>query len=100
VLLVADGITIAWKDVRERVEALDALAPEFSRKKKIQKVLSDYTIPILFARRDFAEQRNAQRDLATTLNAAPLDSRILARLDPLGVASADIDRPEDLTAAR
>ncbi|MEI7605589.1 MAG: hypothetical protein WCJ78_05370, partial [Chloroflexota bacterium] len=40
------------------------------------------------------------RDLATTLNAAPLDSRILARLDPLGVASADIDRPEDLTAAR
>lgn len=40
------------------------------------------------------------RDLVTTLNAAPLDSRILARLDPLGVASADIDRPEDLTAAR
>ncbi len=70
VLLVADGITIAWKDVRERVEALDAIAPEFSLKKKIQKVLSDYTIPILFARRDFAEQRNAQRDLATTLRNA------------------------------
>jgi hypothetical protein len=70
VLLVLDGITIAWKDVRERVEALDELAPEFSRKKKIQKVLSDYTIPVLFARRDFAEQRNAQRELATTLRNA------------------------------
>ncbi len=70
VLLVVDGITIAWKDVRERVEALDELAPEFSRKKKIQKVLSDYTIPVLFARRDFAEQRNAQRELATTLRNA------------------------------
>ena len=36
------------------------------------------------------------RDLAAALGAAPLDSRIVSRLDPLGAALADIDSPEDL----
>lgn len=36
------------------------------------------------------------RDLAAALGAAPLDSRIVSRLDPLGAALADIDAPEDL----
>lgn len=36
------------------------------------------------------------RDLAAALSAAPLDPRIVARLDPLGSALADIDTPDDL----
>ena len=36
------------------------------------------------------------RDLAAALGAAPLDPRIVSRLDPLGAALADIDSPEDL----
>lgn len=36
------------------------------------------------------------RDLAAALSAAPLDPRIVARLDPLGSALADIDTIEDL----
>ncbi len=36
------------------------------------------------------------RDLASALGAAPLDPRIVSRLDPLGSALADIDSPEDL----
>jgi len=36
------------------------------------------------------------RDLAAALGAAPLDPRIVSRLDPLGSALADIDSPEDL----
>ena len=36
------------------------------------------------------------RDLAAALAAAPLDPRIVSRLDPLGAALADIDSPEDL----
>lgn len=44
--------------------------------------------------------RNGQlprlRDLAAALGAAPLDPRIVSRLDPLGAALADIDAPEDL----
>ena len=38
------------------------------------------------------------RDLATALSAVPLDPRIVARLDPLGSALADIDTAEDLAA--
>lgn len=38
------------------------------------------------------------RDLAKVLAAAPLDARIVSRLDPLGAALADIDTPEDLEA--
>jgi len=38
------------------------------------------------------------RDLAAALGAAPLDPRIVGRLDPLGAALADIDSPEDLEA--
>lgn len=36
------------------------------------------------------------RDLAAALDAAPLDARIVDRLDPLGASLADIDAPEDL----
>jgi molybdopterin-guanine dinucleotide biosynthesis protein A len=38
------------------------------------------------------------RDLAAALSAVPLDPRIVARLDPLGSALADIDTAEDLAA--
>ena len=38
------------------------------------------------------------RDLAAALSAVPLDPRIVARLDPLGSALADIDTTEDLAA--
>ena len=38
------------------------------------------------------------RDLAAALYAVPLDPRIVARLDPLGGALADIDTAEDLAA--
>lgn len=36
------------------------------------------------------------RDLAVALDARALDPRLVARLDPLGGALADIDTPEDL----
>ncbi len=38
------------------------------------------------------------RSLAAALSAVPLDPRIVARLDPLGSAFADIDTAEDLAA--
>ena len=38
------------------------------------------------------------RDLAAALSAVPLDTRIVARLDPLGSALADIDTADDLAA--
>ena len=38
------------------------------------------------------------RDLAAALSAVPLDPRIVARLDPLGSALADIDTADDLAA--
>ena len=38
------------------------------------------------------------RDLAAELSAVPLDPRIVARLDPLGGALADIDTADDLAA--
>jgi molybdopterin-guanine dinucleotide biosynthesis protein A len=39
------------------------------------------------------------RDLAAALSAVPLDTRIVARLDPLGSALADIDTADDLAAS-
>lgn len=39
-------------------------------------------------------------DLVSALGARPLDPRLVARLDPLGGAVADIDTPEDLTGTR
>ena len=38
------------------------------------------------------------RDLVAALSATPLDARIVARLDPLGSALADIDTAADLAA--
>ncbi len=38
------------------------------------------------------------RDLTAALSAVPLDPRIVARLDPLGSALADIDTADDLAA--
>lgn len=70
VLLVVDGISIAWKDVQTHVAWLDEIAPEYSLRKKIQKVLPEYTIPVLFARREFGDLRKAQFELATTIRAA------------------------------
>lgn len=70
VLLVVDGISIAWKDVQAHVAWLDEIAPEYSLRKKIQKVLPEYTIPVMFARREFADLRRAQFELATTVRAA------------------------------
>lgn len=70
VLLVVDGITIAWKDVQPHVAWLDEFAPEYSLRKKIQKVLPEYTLPVMFARREFADLRRAQFELATTVRAA------------------------------
>ncbi len=69
-LLVVDGVSIRWSDVAPQVAWLDTLAPEYSLRKKIQKVLSDHTIWVQFARRDFPEQRRQQFELAQTLRAA------------------------------
>jgi hypothetical protein len=70
VLLVVDGVSIRWSDVEQQVAWLDGLAPEYSLRKKIQRTLSDYTLPVLFARRDFAEQRRQLFELAQTVRAA------------------------------
>jgi hypothetical protein len=70
VLLVVDSVSIRWSDVEQQVAWLDGLAPEYSLRKKIQKTLSDYTIPVLFARRDFSEQRRQLFELAQTVRAA------------------------------
>lgn len=69
-LLVVDGVSVHWADVSPQVAWLEGLAPEYSLRKKIQKALSDHAIPVLFARRDFPEQRRQQFELAQTLRAA------------------------------
>lgn len=67
VIVELDGVKITWGDVADQVEWLGDLAPEYSLQKRIQKVLPEYTIPVVFARREFAAQREELQRLAVTL---------------------------------
>ncbi|MEQ1631986.1 MAG: hypothetical protein ABL997_06410 [Planctomycetota bacterium] len=70
VLLVVDDVTITYGDVKDQVEWLDQIAPEYSLRKKIQKVLPEYTLPVMFARREFGPSREKLFELAKTVRAA------------------------------
>lgn len=70
VLLVVDDVTITYGDVKQQVEWLDQIAPEYSLRKKIQKVLPEYTLPVMFARREFGPSREKLFELAKTVRAA------------------------------
>jgi hypothetical protein len=56
-LLVLDGITITFGDVQSGVDYFDTLQTEVSRRTKMQRVLEEFTLPLLFARREYASQR-------------------------------------------
>jgi hypothetical protein len=99
VLLVVDGMRVTFGDVAAQVEWLDTLAPEYSERTKIQKVLAEYTLPLLFARREFAAARGEQLALARTVraacgNSAELDAgtRSLPRRQKR-MSHADVDLP-------
>lgn len=69
-LLELDGLRITWGDVADQVAWLDELAPEYSRQKKVQAVLSEHSIPVQFARREFGARREELHQLAETLRKA------------------------------
>jgi hypothetical protein len=56
-LLVLDGLTITFGDVQSGVDYFDTLQTEVSRRTKMQRVLEEFTLPLMFARREFAPQR-------------------------------------------
>lgn len=79
VLLALDGIEITWGELADRVAWLDELAPEYSLQKKIQALLTDETITMRFARREFGAQREEQRQLAETFRASVGNVQELAK---------------------
>jgi hypothetical protein len=68
-LLQVDGITITFGDVLPMVEFFDTLSREGSRRTKMQRVIEEYTLPLLFARREFQEERKKELAQATGLRA-------------------------------
>ncbi len=85
ILASIDGIDIRFSDLAVPLAFLDALAPEYALRKKVQRALPDFTIPLLFARREFAAQRAEQLELATTVRAA------VGNVDELLAAAKDRD---------
>ena len=69
-LLVVDGVTVTFADVAAQVAFLDKMLPEYDERLKIQNTLTQFTLPLLFARREFAEQRRHQLELARTMRLA------------------------------
>lgn len=69
-LLVVDGVTVTFADIAEPMAFLDRLYPEFNERLKIQKVLTQFTLPLLFARLEFKDQRRQQLGLARTFKLA------------------------------
>ncbi|MGE3175679.1 MAG: hypothetical protein AB7O97_23855 [Planctomycetota bacterium] len=98
-LLVVDGVTVTFADLAPPIDYLERLAPEFSLGHRAQKVLSEYTLPLLFARREFAAERAAQLELARTVraacdNAEELETLSEGRMRRRAVVSrGDVDMP-------
>ncbi len=98
-LLVVDGITVTFADVAEPVAYFDRILPQYDERLKIQKVLTQFTLPLLFARREFAAQRQQQLELARTLrqssgNVAELDRNSIERSRRRAfLVPTDIDPP-------
>ena len=69
-LLVVDGVTVTFADVAAPVAFLDKMLPEYDERLKIQNALTKFTLPLLFARREFAEGRRHQFELAQTMRLA------------------------------
>lgn len=68
-LLVVDGITITFADVQPFVDYLDSIYADHSRRTKIRRILDEYVVPMLLARRAFPEQRREQLERAKGLRA-------------------------------
>lgn len=67
-LLIVDGITITFGDVLPWVEYFDTLNRAGSRRSKMQRVIEEYSLPLLFARREFPQERGKQLAQATGLH--------------------------------
>jgi hypothetical protein len=99
VLLVIDGQRVMFGDIAEPVAHLDRLVPEYSERTKIAKALTEYVVPLLLARREFAAQREEQLQLARTVRAScsnvrELDARTQDRPRlHKRVSHADVDLP-------
>jgi hypothetical protein len=68
-LLIVDGITLTFGDVLPWVEYFDTLSREGSRRSKMQRVIEEYSLPLLFARREFRQEREKELAQATGLRA-------------------------------
>jgi hypothetical protein len=69
-LLEVDGLTITYGDLANEVAYLDSLAPEWSLRAKIRRVLEEFTLPLFLARREFVKERAEQLGKAASMAAA------------------------------
>jgi hypothetical protein len=68
VLLIVDGITITFGDLLAGTAFFDTLQSEVSRRNKMQRVLEDFTLPLMLARREFQKERAPLLEQALALS--------------------------------
>jgi hypothetical protein len=69
-LIEVDGLSITFGDVAAEMAYLDSLAPEWSLRAKIRRVLGEFTLPLFLARREFQKERAEQLGKAANMAAA------------------------------
>lgn len=95
-LLVVDGITVTFGDVEEAVAFFDRLDPSPSRRTKMQRVLEEFTLPLLFARREFAAERQTQLAAAQALCSVVGNAVELQQRSTLGTSRHATVTPRDV----
>lgn len=66
-LIEVDGITVTFEELQPYVDWLTAYRPELGVRTKYMWALREHVLPLKLARREFAEERAAQRELADGL---------------------------------
>ncbi|MEC7583472.1 MAG: hypothetical protein VYE77_04080 [Planctomycetota bacterium] len=66
-LLTVDGITVRFGDLEESLAYFDSLDPQGSKRTKMNRILEELVLPLKFAQRDFASERQELLNKAKAL---------------------------------